>query len=90
VVVGDVATAVGLSAFAFVVGPFVYLGHEKLWDYYGSPNEQLSPCRREIADRFDRVKAGASHPRAARGYGLDSAQSISATATVRSSRCADH
>ena len=37
VVVGDVATAVGLSAFAFVVGPFVYLGHEKLWDYYGSP-----------------------------------------------------
>ena len=40
VVVGDVATAVGLSAFAFVVGPFVYLGHEKLWDYYGSPNER--------------------------------------------------
>jgi hypothetical protein len=53
-------------------------------------NEQLSPCRREIADRLDHVKAGASHPRAARGYGLDSAQSISATATVRSSRCADH
>ena len=40
VVVGDVATAVGLSAFAFVVGPFVYLGHEKLWDYYGSPKER--------------------------------------------------
>jgi uncharacterized membrane protein len=40
VVVGDVATAVGLSAFAFVVGPFVYLGHEKLWDYYGSPRER--------------------------------------------------
>src|SRR6516164_1108452 len=40
VVVGDVASAVGLSAFAFVVGPFVYLGHEKLWDYYGSPNER--------------------------------------------------
>lgn len=39
VVVGDVATAVGLSAFAFVVGPFVYLGHEKLWDYYGAPQE---------------------------------------------------
>lgn len=40
VAVGDVATAVGLSAFAFVVGPFVYLGHEKLWDYYGSPSER--------------------------------------------------
>jgi uncharacterized membrane protein len=36
VFVGDVAIAAGLSAFAFVVGPFVYLGHEKLWDYYGA------------------------------------------------------
>jgi uncharacterized membrane protein len=37
VVVGDLAKAVGLSAFGFVVGPFVYLGHEMAWDYYGSP-----------------------------------------------------
>ncbi len=41
VVVGDLATAVGLSAFAFVVGPFVYLGHEMLWDRYGSLKEPL-------------------------------------------------
>ncbi len=41
VVVGDVATAIGLSAFAFVIGPFVYLGHEKLWDYYGSPRKPI-------------------------------------------------
>jgi uncharacterized membrane protein len=40
VVVGDLATAAGLSAFAFVVGPFVYLGHEKLWDYYSSPRDR--------------------------------------------------
>jgi uncharacterized membrane protein len=39
IVVGDIATAVGLSAFAFVIGPFVYLGHEKLWDYYSSPKK---------------------------------------------------
>jgi uncharacterized membrane protein len=38
-VVGELATAAGLSAFAFVVGPFVYLGHEKAWDYYGSPRK---------------------------------------------------
>ena len=37
VVVGDLATAAGLSAFGFVVGPFVYLGHEMLWDRFGSP-----------------------------------------------------
>jgi uncharacterized membrane protein len=39
VVVRDVATAAGLSAFGFVVGPFVYLGHEKVWDYY-APQER--------------------------------------------------
>jgi hypothetical protein len=51
--------------------------------------KQLSSCRREIADRFGRVKAGASRPRTPCGYGLDSAKSLSATATVRSTRCAD-
>lgn len=40
VVVGDVVTAAGLSAFGFVLGPFVYLGHEKLWEYYGSMAER--------------------------------------------------
>ena len=33
------------------------------------------------------TQAGASHPRATRGYGLDSTKSISAAATVRSARC---
>jgi uncharacterized membrane protein len=40
VVVRDIATAVGLSAFAFVVGPFIYLGHEKVWDYYSAGRER--------------------------------------------------
>ena len=31
----DLAAAVGLSAFAFVIGPFVYWGHEKAWDHFG-------------------------------------------------------
>jgi len=54
VFVGDPVTAAGLSAFGFVVGPFVYWGHEKAWDYYTSsdrapvallpkPNLRLSP-----------------------------------------------
>jgi len=37
VVVGNLATAAALSAFGFVVSPFVYFGHEMAWDYYGSP-----------------------------------------------------
>lgn len=34
VVVGDLAKAAGLTSFGFVVGPFVYYGHEKAWDYF--------------------------------------------------------
>ena len=33
VVVGDVASAVVLSASGFILGPFVYYGHEKAWEY---------------------------------------------------------
>jgi uncharacterized membrane protein len=40
VVVGDVASAVLLSASGFVLGPFVYFGHERAWDYFGSPRER--------------------------------------------------
>jgi uncharacterized membrane protein len=39
VVVGDLATAAGLAAFGFVVGPFVYWGHEKAWDHFSSAKE---------------------------------------------------
>ena len=40
VVVDDIATAAGLSAFGFVVGPFVYFGHERVWDYFTAPGER--------------------------------------------------
>ena len=49
VVVGDLATAAGLSAFGFVVGPFVYIGHEKAWDYFSSPKKFSSPGKRVLA-----------------------------------------
>jgi uncharacterized membrane protein len=42
VVVGDVATAAGLSAFGFFLGPFVYFAHEKAWDHF-SPPEASAP-----------------------------------------------
>jgi uncharacterized membrane protein len=34
VVVGDLATAVVLSSSGFILGPFVYFGHEMAWDYF--------------------------------------------------------
>jgi uncharacterized membrane protein len=39
VVVGELATAAALSASGFILGPFVYFGHEWAWDRYGSPAE---------------------------------------------------
>ena len=43
---GDLATAVLLTAFGFVVGPFVYLGHEMAWDYFTAPRQSwLEPLR---------------------------------------------
>jgi uncharacterized membrane protein len=41
VVVDDVLTAIGLSATGFVLGPFVYWGHEKVWDYFGTSEDEL-------------------------------------------------
>jgi len=38
VMIGDAATAGLLTAFGFVLGPFVYLGHEMLWDHYVGPD----------------------------------------------------
>jgi uncharacterized membrane protein len=40
VVVGDVASAVLLSATGFVLGPFVYYGHEKAWEHFGPQAEK--------------------------------------------------
>jgi uncharacterized membrane protein len=39
IVVGELATAAGLSAFGFIVGPFIYLGHEMAWEHYSSSRE---------------------------------------------------
>jgi uncharacterized membrane protein len=39
VVTGDPLTATGLAAWGFIVGPFVYWGHEKLWERFNSSDE---------------------------------------------------
>lgn len=43
VVVRDVATAAGLAAFGFFIGPFVYFAHEKVWDHFGAPRAETAP-----------------------------------------------
>jgi len=41
VVVGDLATAAALSASGFILGPFIYFGHERAWDHFSARREQL-------------------------------------------------
>ena len=43
VVVADVASAVLLSATGFVLGPFVYYGHERAWEYLGPSTKRRLP-----------------------------------------------
>src|SRR5262249_23597152 len=47
IVIADAATAAALTAFGFVLGPSVYLGHEMLWDYYSAPLPPSRPGRPE-------------------------------------------
>jgi uncharacterized membrane protein len=44
VVVRDVTQAVILSSSGFILGPFVYYGHEKAWDYFGPKKTLEQPA----------------------------------------------
>jgi uncharacterized membrane protein len=46
VVVRDVTQAVILSSSGFILGPFVYYGHEKTWDYFGPKKSADLPAQR--------------------------------------------
>jgi hypothetical protein len=46
-VVGNVGQAVILSETGFVLGPFVYYGHEKAWDYFGERSAQAEGVARD-------------------------------------------
>jgi uncharacterized membrane protein len=54
VVVGDLATAAALSASGFILGPFVYLGHEMVWDRLGSPAPRELPAPPKLLAAPDR------------------------------------
>ena len=40
-VIGEVATAAGLSTFNLIAGPLFYLGHEAVWNYWGASDEPV-------------------------------------------------
>jgi uncharacterized membrane protein len=54
VVVADLVTAAILTAPRFLVGPFVYLGHEMAWDYLGAAGK----ARQSIDAKNARPEAG--------------------------------
>jgi uncharacterized membrane protein len=41
VVIGELATAAGLSTFNMIAGPLFYLGHEAVWNYLGPPDRPI-------------------------------------------------
>jgi uncharacterized membrane protein len=49
VVVGNIADAVILTSTGFFLGPFVYFGHEKAWEYLGGDSTTKSVPAREVA-----------------------------------------
>jgi uncharacterized membrane protein len=42
IVIGELATAAGLSAVSLVVGPLFYLAHETAWNYFGGSQGRVS------------------------------------------------
>jgi uncharacterized membrane protein len=48
VVVGTVAEAMILSATGFVLGPFVYYGHEKAWEYFAEDSVAKTASVKEV------------------------------------------
>jgi uncharacterized membrane protein len=48
-IVRDVPLAGALSAFGLFAGPFVYYGHEKIWDYYSPVEKPPQPQQQLIA-----------------------------------------
>ena len=57
-VVRDVGSALILSASGFILGPFVYFGHEKAWEYFSEPPEgsDLPPLKLLPAPRCFRQR----------------------------------
>ena len=48
VVVGAVAEAMILSATGFVLGPFVYYGHEKAWEYFADESAAKAAPAKQV------------------------------------------
>jgi uncharacterized membrane protein len=58
VVVRDIREAAALSAFGFLIGPFVYLGHEVLWDRLWPTTPHIRDGSAPLLQRFSRQAKG--------------------------------
>jgi uncharacterized membrane protein len=53
VVVGNIPTALVLTSSGFFLGPFVYWGHEKAWEYFSAPKQQKEPLALPAPAHFE-------------------------------------
>jgi uncharacterized membrane protein len=58
-VVRDLPQAAMLTAFGFVVGPFVYLGHEMAWDRFGAAGKRAKHAPARLSPAPKGVEQGA-------------------------------
>jgi uncharacterized membrane protein len=63
-VIGELATAAGLSSLSLVAGPIAYFAHEAAWHYYGPASAQhADPLDATVNVSFPGAAAGGSGPR---------------------------
>jgi uncharacterized membrane protein len=70
-VIGELATAAGLSTINLVAGPLFYLGHEAAWNYLGAREE------------IDLAALTSSQARAGEGGGVFISRALAKTVTLR-------
>src|SRR5262245_57352766 len=74
VVIGEFATAAGLSTFNLIVGPVFYLAHETAWNYFGPSGGAVRVALPLRAD---------AEPPPADGEGLTISRALAKTSTFR-------
>jgi uncharacterized membrane protein len=63
-VIGELATAAGLSSLSLVAGPIAYFAHEAAWHYYGPVSAQhADPLDATVNVSFPGAAAGGNGPR---------------------------
>jgi uncharacterized membrane protein len=81
IVIGELATAAGLSSLSLVAGPIAYFAHEAAWHYYGPASaRQLNPHEATVHVSIPGAAKGKNNGQARFG-GLKMSRALAKTGT---------